>query len=95
MDSLRPAFAGDWQTRTLGRSVSEVDIKKIKAERERRLDLWRKLRQFSAPDQVEPSFFKKLRLHRGQQGVFRDQDLTGPLTSTGKGIVILRQGNIA
>ena len=62
--------------------------KTIEAERERRLALWSELGRQGGPDRVEPSLVNQLRLHRGQQGVFRDQELTGSLTSLGTGVAV-------
>jgi hypothetical protein len=65
-----------------------MNLDKIEAERQRRLELWRTLHRRDGPDRVKPSLVKELRLHRGQQGIYRDQKLTGPLTSTGTGVAV-------
>lgn len=58
------------------------------AERGRRLDLWRTLADRGGPDQVLPELIRELRIHRGQQGVYRDQELTASLTPSGSGIAV-------
>jgi putative restriction endonuclease len=60
----------------------------IDSERRRRLALWAELKRHSSPDSVAPSLVKELRIHRGQQGVFRDQKLTGTLTDSGTGVAV-------
>ncbi len=60
----------------------------IRAERDRRLALWSELRRRGGPDRVEPGLVRELRVHRGQQGVFRDRELTGTLTASGIGIAV-------
>lgn len=60
----------------------------IQTERDRRLGLWHELGRRGGPDRVEPSLVRELRLHRGQQGVFRDQELTASLTPSGTGIAV-------
>jgi hypothetical protein len=60
----------------------------IQTERDRRLNLWHELGRCGGPDRVAPSLVRELRLHRGQQGVFRDQELTASLTPSGTGIAV-------
>lgn len=60
----------------------------IYGERERRLALWSELQQRGGPDGVAPGLIKELQIHRGQQGVFRDQTTTAPLTPDGHGIAV-------
>ena len=44
----------------------------IQRELERRLKLWDDLKAAGGPDGVSPKLVKDLRIHRGQQGIFRD-----------------------
>ena len=60
----------------------------IEAERHRRLALWGELRRLGGPDLVKPSLIKELGIHRGQQGIFRDQKLTSSLTPSGTGVAV-------
>lgn len=60
----------------------------IQAERDRRLLLWNELKKRGGPNRVETGLVRDLRLHRGQQGVFRDQELTGLLTPSGVGVAV-------
>lgn len=60
----------------------------IRVERDRRLSLWRELAKRGGPDRVAPAVIRELRLHRGQQGCFRDSELTASLTPSGEGLAV-------
>src|SRR5262245_16263603 len=60
----------------------------IAAEHERRLALWAQLRQRGGPSRVTPALVRELRIHRGQQGIFRDHTATASLTPGGKGTAV-------
>lgn len=54
----------------------------------RRLGLWDELLAAGGPDGVRPKLVKRLRLHIGQQGVFRDLDHTRGLGGAASGIAV-------
>jgi putative restriction endonuclease len=57
-------------------------------ERARRLDLWQALSAAGGPDGVRPELVKRLRLHIGQQGVFRDLERTRGLGEIAAGVAV-------
>ena len=60
----------------------------VEGELKRRLDLWRELKARGGPDGIEPQLIKQLRIHRGQQGVFRDSEMTALVSRNPTGITV-------
>jgi len=60
----------------------------VKDELERRLTLWRELQARGGPDGILPELIKQLRIHRGEQGVFRDSNQTSLVSGTQAGITV-------
>jgi hypothetical protein len=60
----------------------------VKRELARRLDIWAALKARGGPDGIRPELIKELRIHRGQQGVFRDLDVTRLVTGDPAGITV-------
>jgi putative restriction endonuclease len=54
----------------------------------RRLQLWQDLHAAGGPAGVRPELVKRLRLHVGQQGVFRDLDRTGKVGGPAAGVAV-------
>ena len=48
----------------------------VREELARRLTIWAELNARRGPDGVRPEVVKELRIHLGQQGIFRDLELT-------------------
>jgi hypothetical protein len=51
----------------------------VRQELARRPNIWAALKARGGPDGVRPEVVKELRIHRGQQGIFRDLELTQSL----------------
>lgn len=60
----------------------------IEKERERRFTVWAELSKLGPTGAVLPGTVKELRIHRGQQGVFRDLEATSQLTPSSAGIAV-------
>ena len=62
----------------------------IEQELRRREGLWEEVLALGGPDGLEPSQINEhgLRLVAGQRGIYRDADLTGPLTPSGDGLTV-------
>jgi hypothetical protein len=75
--------------------LSHTDPRIIE-ELQRRLHIWRELKNAGGPDGVSPSLIKTLRIHRGEQGIFRDQKVTADLTvgHTGVAVGVLHTGRL-
>ncbi len=58
----------------------------------RRLTLWGQVKTYGGPDGVEPQRIKQLRIHRGEQGIYRDSETTAALTPTGVTVGVLHTG---
>jgi hypothetical protein len=65
-----------------------MDSTAIQTERERRFAMWSVLKQAGGPSGLSPSVIKETGVHRGQQGVFRDQRTTASLTPEGTGVTV-------
>jgi putative restriction endonuclease len=63
-------------------------VKVPQDELTRRLHLWQELRAAGGPDGVRPELVKRLRLHIGQQGVFRDLERTATVGRPASGIAV-------
>ncbi len=60
----------------------------VDLELARREAMWAELIARGGPAGVVPQLVKELRIHKGQQGIFRDQGRTGSLTPTGSGVAV-------
>lgn len=60
----------------------------VREELQRRLNIWRELKARGGPNAVPPALIKELRIHRGQQGVFRDLEVTVHLAALPAGIAV-------
>lgn len=60
----------------------------VKNELSRRMTIWHDLERRGGPRRVPPSLVYDLRIVRGQQGVFRDQELTRGLSGGGSGVAV-------
>ena len=62
----------------------------IEQELQRREDLWAEVLALGGPDGLDPRQINNhgLRLVAGQRGIYRDADLTGPLTPSGDGLTV-------
>ena len=60
----------------------------ISAERQRRLALWEEVKALAATRPILPADVKRLGLHRGQQGIFRDQPRTSAVAGTEAGVAV-------
>ena len=62
----------------------------IEQELQRREDLWAEVLALGGPDGLDPRQINNhgLRLVAGQRGIYRDADLTGPLTPGGDGLTV-------
>ena len=65
-----------------------MDTIAIQTERERRFAMWDELKKAGGPNGLRPSVIKEAGVHRGQQGIFRDQQATGSLTPDGTGVTV-------
>lgn len=54
-------------------------MRSVAEERDRRLKLWHSLAASGGPDDVTPAIVRQLGIHRGEQGIFRDQVRTKAL----------------
>lgn len=64
----------------------------VGSELTRRFTLWAEIKAQGGPDYVAPELVKQLRLHRGQQGIYRDGDVTTDLAPTGVTVGVLHTG---
>lgn len=70
-------------------------LRSAKDELERRLSLWNELRAQGGPSGLAPALIKALRLHRGQQGIFRDLKITQMLGyASGVAVGLLHTGRV-
>jgi putative restriction endonuclease len=60
----------------------------VETELKRRLDLWGELKVRGGPDDVEPRLIKQLGIHRGQQGVYRELDVTSAVSGKPAGVAV-------
>jgi putative restriction endonuclease len=60
----------------------------VKEERARRHALWASLKEQSNSGSVSPKLINKLRLHRGQSGVFRDRGITVRVAENKSGVAV-------
>lgn len=60
----------------------------VKDELVRRLNLWRELKTRGGPDGISPQLIKQLRIHRGQQGVFRETVVTSLVSGNPAGVTV-------
>jgi putative restriction endonuclease len=64
-------------------------------ELERRLHMWDLLKSTGGPTGVRPELVKRLGIHRGQQGIFRDQQVTSATGhASGVTVGILQTGRV-
>ncbi|HEX3130411.1 MAG TPA: HNH endonuclease [Thermoanaerobaculia bacterium] len=62
------------------------------AELRRRLAIWAEIKARGGPDYVEPQLIKQLRVHRGEQGIYRDNETTTALAPPGVTVGVLHTG---
>jgi putative restriction endonuclease len=60
----------------------------IERELARRLEIWAEFKVRGGPDDVDPQLIRQLRIHPGQQGIFRDLDVTSVVSGTPAGITV-------
>jgi hypothetical protein len=60
----------------------------IEDELKRRLEVWAEFKARGGPDGVDPQLIRQLRIHPGQQGIFRDLDVTSVVSGTPAGITV-------
>jgi nucleoid DNA-binding protein len=60
----------------------------IKRERERRIDMWDRLRNSGGPTRVSSKLLRDLGIYGGAQGVWVDCKRTSNLTEDGKGVTV-------
>ena len=66
----------------------------LATELRRRMELWSQLKNRGGPDGVSPQIVKALKIHRGQQGIYRDLRTTEGLAETGVTIGLLHTGSV-
>lgn len=60
----------------------------VRIELQNRLEVWRTIKSEGGPDGLIPQRIRSLGIHRGQQGIFRDQVRTSHLTHSGTGVAV-------
>ncbi len=63
-------------------------LESVQVESRRRMQLWDELRAGGGPNDVRPKLVKRLGLHLGQQGVFRDLERTRGLGGSSAGVAV-------
>lgn len=74
----RPAFTTNLFLKSMADDHATLRASAVRAELDRRLQVWTRLRASGGPDGVAPSLINDLRIHRGQMGIFRDLAESSP-----------------
>lgn len=72
----------------LGGGTKAVLDLRIQQERERRIDLWRRLLEQDGPHRVAPGLLRQLGIYGGAQGIWVDKKKTKQVTDDGTGVTV-------